>query len=303
MAIVINAALVKALFEAWKNDFKGGMKSAEPQWNKVATVIKSTTKSNTYGWLGKFPTLREWIGDRVLNSMQTHAYTITNKKFESTIGVPRDDIEDDQVSIFSPIFQEMGRAAELQPDQLVYGLLGAGTTTLCYDGQNYFDTDHPVYPNADGTGTAVSTSNYNDGGASPQPAWYLMDTSRAIKPVILQERRAPNLMAMTKLDDEVVFTSDEFRFGVDCRRNVGFSFWQLAYCSKMELNADNLWAAISAMREYTADGGQKLGVRPTTLVVPAALEKQATRLLERELDANSSNELKNRLTLVVADYL
>lgn len=300
MAITVNAALVKALFEAWKNDFKGGVKSAEPQWSKIATVIKSTTKSNTYGWLGKFPMLREWIGDRVLNSMQTHAYTITNKKFESTVGVPRDDIEDDQVSIFGPIFEEMGRSAEIQPDQLVYGLLGAGESTLCYDGQNFFDVDHPIYPNADGTGVAVSTSNL---AAGAEPAWYLMDNSRAIKPVILQERRAPNLMAMTKLDDEVVFTSDEFRFGVDCRRNVGFSFWQLAYCSKQELNGDNLWAAITAMREYTADGGQKLGIKPTTLVVPAGLEKMATRMLERELDSNSSNELKGRLELVVADYL
>jgi phage major head subunit gpT-like protein len=33
------------------------------------------------------------------------------------------------------------------------------------------------------------------------------------------------------------------------------------------------------------------------------MEKEATRLLERELDSNSSNELKGRLKLVVPDYL
>ena len=57
------------------------------------------------------------------------------------------------------------------------------------------------------------------------------------------------------------------------------------------------------MREFKADGGCKLGVKPTLLVVPPSLEKLATRLLERELDASSSNELKGRLELVVADYL
>jgi len=298
----VTPAIIQALFVGWRGDFQGAMKTAEPQWSKIATEVKSTTKSNTYGWLGKFPKLREWLGDRTLNSIQSHGYSVVNKKFESSVGVDRDDIEDDEVGIYTPLFQEMGRAAAVHPDELVFELLSQGNSTLCYDGQNFFDTDHPVYPNADGTGTAVSVSNYNDGGGSGT-AWYLLDTSRSIKPLILQNRRPAALRAMTSMDDERVFMADEFRFGVDCRRNTGFSFWQLAYCSKATLNSDNLWAAISAMRAVEADGGQKLGIKPNVLVVPASLEKEATRLLERELDANSSNELKNRLELLVADYL
>ena len=299
---IVTPAIVTALYTSWRGDFKNGVESAKPQWSQIATEVKSSSKSNTYGWLGKFPKMREWIGDRVINSMQAHGYTITNKTFESTVGVDRDDIEDDNVGVYTPIFEEMGRTSEIQPDELIYGLLSAGTSTLCYDGQNFFDTDHPVYPNADGTGTAASVSNWDDNAGSGTP-WYVLDTSRAIKPLILQNRRAPAFQSMTKLDDEHVFTANEFRFGVDCRRNVGFSFWQLAYGSRKELNADNLWAAISAMRELKADGGQKLGIKPTKLVVPASLEKQATRMLERELDSNSSNELKGKLELVVADYL
>lgn len=299
---IVKAAIIQALFTSWKGDFQKGLDSADPQWSKIAMEVKSSSKSNTYGWLGKFPTLREWIGDRVINSMKEHAYTIVNKTFESTVGVDREDIEDDEVGIYSPIFEEMGRAVQVQPDQLIYSLLASGTTTECYDGQYFFDTDHPVYPNADGTGTAESVSNWDDNAGSGT-AWYLLDTSRAVKPLILQSRRAPAFQSMTKLDDEHVFTANEFRFGVDCRRNVGFSFWQLAYGSRKDLTADNLWAAISAMREFKADGGQKLGIKPTKLVVPPSLEKQATRMLERELDSNSSNELKGKLELVVADYL
>ena len=108
---------------------------------------------------------------------------------------------------------------------------------------------------------------------------------------------------MDKLDDEKVFTSKQFRFGVDCRDAVGFGFWQMAFGNKRTLNADNLWDSISKMRGFTADGGRKLGITPTVLVVPSSLEKVATRLLEREIDSNSSNELKGRLTLLVADYL
>lgn len=299
---IVTPQLLQALFTGFRGDFQNGLKSADPQWNKVAMEINSTTKSNTYGWLGKFPAFREWIGDRVIKSMATHGYAITNKTYESTLGVGREDIEDDNLGVYSPLFQEMGRMAELHPDELVYGLLTAGISTLCYDGQNFFDTDHPVYANVDGTGAVKSVSNYNENGGSGTP-WFLLDTSRAVKPIILQNRRSAALMAMTKLDDEHVFTANEYRFGVDCRRNVGFSLWQLAYCSRAELNADNLWNAITAMREFEADGGQKLGVRPTTLVVPPSLERQATRLMERELDNSSSNELKNRLKVVVPDYL
>ncbi len=297
---IVTPALVSALFTGFKSDFQAGQQQAAPQWNKVAMAINSASKSNTYGWLGKFPAFREWVGDRVLNDMQAHSYQILNKTYESTVAVDREDIEDDNLGIYSPLMQEMGRMVEIQPDELVYGLLAAGETSLCYDGQNFFDAEHPVYPNADGTGTAVSTSNLTAGAA---PAWYLLDTTRAIKPVILQERRKPAFTRMTKMDDEQVFTSNKFRFGVDCRRNVGFGLWQLAHCSKATLDSESLWAAITAMRTLTADGGRKLGIKPNMLVVPAALEKVATRLLERELDENSSNELKGKLELVVADYL
>lgn len=299
---IVKSAIVQALFTAWKSDFQKGLTSAQPMWQEIAMYVTSTSKSNTYGWLGKFPKLREWVGDRVINSIKEHGYTIVNKTYESTVGVDREDIEDDNVGIYSPIFEEMGRSVQIQPDELIYGLLSAGTSTLCYDGQNFFDVDHPVYPNVDGTGTAVSTANYDD-NAGAGTAWYLLDTSRAVKPLIFQERRKPNLQAMNKLDDEHVFTSNEFRFGADCRRNVGFSFWQLAYGSRKDLTSDNLWAAVTAMRAFTADGGQKLGIKPTVLVVPTSLQKEATRLLNRELDSNSSNELKGMLKLVVADYL
>lgn len=299
---IVTPALIQSLFTAWKGDFKKGVENADTQWRKIATEIPSTTKSNTYGWLGKFPKFREWIGDRVINSMKAHGYTVTNKTFESTVGVSRDDIEDDEVGIYGAVFEEMGNEAEAHPDDLVFNLLASATTTLCYDGQNFLDTDHPVYPNADGTGSAVSVSNYDDNGGTGT-TWYLLDVTRPIKPFIFQNRRKPDLKAMTKLDDEHVFTSNEYRFGADCRGNAGVGFWQMIYGSRKPLTGDNLWEAVTAMREFKADGGRKLKIKPSLLVVPPSLEKEATRLLERELDSNSSNELKGRLELLVADYL
>ncbi|CAJ1811808.1 hypothetical protein OPFLODJI_01666 [Aeromonas hydrophila] len=300
---IVTPALLQALFTGFKKNFEDAKSEAPAQYTKIATVIKSTTKSNTYGWLGKFPNLRKWVGDRVIESMKAHGYQIVNEDFEATVGVDRNDIEDDELGIYAPMFAEMGRSAGIHPDELCFGLLGAGFTTPCYDGQYFFDTDHPVYPKADGTGTPVLTANVVvDAGYQGEP-WFLLDTSRALKPVIFQDRKSPQLIAMTKIDDEAVFTRKEFRYGVDCRDAAGFGFWQLAFANKRALTPDNLWDAYSKMREFQADGGRKLGVKATMLVVHPSLEKLATQMLERELSNSSSNELKGKLELVVADYL
>ena len=300
---MITPALLQSLFTGFKKNFEDAKGEAPAQYTKIATVIKSTTKSNTYGWLGKFPNLRKWVGDRVIESMKAHGYQIVNEDFEATVAVDRNDIEDDELGIYAPMFAEMGRSAGIHPDELCFGLLGAGFTTPCYDGQYFFDTDHPVYPKADGTGTPVLSANVVvDAGYQGEP-WFLLDTSRALKPVIFQDRKSPQLIAMTKVDDEAVFTRKEFRYGVDCRDAAGFGFWQLAFANKRALTPDNLWDSFSKMREFQADGGRKLGVKATLLVVPPSLEKLATQMLERELANSSSNELKGKLELVVADYL
>lgn len=300
---LVTPALISALFTGFKREFQGGLMGPEVQYTKIATVIKSSSKSNTYGWLGKFPSLVKWVGDRTIKSMQAHAYQIVNEDYESTVGVDKNDIEDDELGIYSPLFEEMGRAAAIHPDEMVFSILSAGFSTACYDGQNFFDTDHPVNSAVDGSGSDVSVANMLVDEAYTGEPWFILDTSRAIKPIIYQDRKAPMLVSMTKNDDEAVFMSREFRYGVDKRCAVGFGFWQMAFGMKKTLSADSLWEAIQAMRAIQGDGGKKLGIKPTILVVPTSLEKLATRLLERELDSNSSNELKGRIELLVADYL
>ncbi|AUI65205.1 MULTISPECIES: Mu-like prophage major head subunit gpT family protein [Glaesserella] len=307
MAIVTNA-LVQALFTGWKGDFQKGLEGAPSQYTKIATVVSSATKSNTYGWLGKMPKLTEWIGKRAVSKIKEHGYSITNKKWADGVEVDRDDIEDDNVGIYSPLFEELGRSAIEQKDEITFGALTNGFSSLCYDGQNFFDKSHPVAENVDGSGSVKQVSNITeDDTASTATPWFLLDTSRAIKPIIFQERRKPNVRAKTNLNEGRAYDEDVFEFGADSRNNVGYSFWQLAHAGKCKLTAENLWKAITAMRSVTGDGNKKLSIRPTVLVVPPALEKEATRLLERELTAENGvtvdNEFKGKLELIVADYL
>lgn len=287
---VITPALLVALRTGFQASFQGALQAAPSEFKKLATVVPSTSAGNTYGWLGQFPQLREWVGDRVVKDMAAQGYQISNKLFESTVGVKRTDIEDDNVGIYSPLFAEMGRAAGYHPDEMVFALLKAGHISLCFDGQYFFDTDHPVYPNVDGTGAAATVANSFAPGANPGPAWYLLDTSRALKPLIYQERTKPEFTSMTKLDDEQVFTADEFRYGVRARNNAGFGFWQMAVRSTKPLDAASFQEAYDAMRGFKADGGRPLNLKPTLLVVPTNLRAAAQAVVGIErLEGGATN--------------
>jgi len=301
---IITPALISALFTGFNANFQGALDTAPSVMAKVATVIPSTTASNTYGWLGQFPQLREWIGDRVIKDMAANGYTIPNKPYESTIAVKRSDIEDDNLGIYAPLFTEMGRAAATYPDEHIFKLLKLGITTLCFDGQNYFDTDHPVYPNVDGTGTAVPTSNLLTPASGAVAAWYLLDTSRAIKPLIFQSRKKPALTAMVSETDESVFMRDEYRYGIDARSNVGFGFWQMAVCSTKPLNKDNFDEAYDLMRSFKADGGRPLNITPNLLVVPTVHRKAAKEVISvQRLESGADNPNYNIVEVLDTAWL
>lgn len=297
--MIINAGNLKTLAVAFKAAFQGALGQAPSQYLEIATVVPSTTGSEEYGWLGSLPNVREWLGDRVVHGIATHGYTIRNKPFELTVAVPRPAIEDDQYGVYTPLMAEMGRAMGAHPDQLCYGLLANGVVDKCYDGQPFFSKTHPVL---DAKGKLANQSNVDDGGTGPY--WYVLDTSRSLKPVIFQNRKAPNFVSKTGETDDNVFDRNEFVYGADSRCNVGFGFWQLAYASNQALDAEHLKAAITAMTDRKGDNGRPLGINPTVLVVPPTLEFEARALLENAINAaGATNELKGRLKVQIASWL
>ena len=62
------------------------------------------------------------------------------------MGVNRDDIEDDQLGVYNPLFDELGRNARKWPDQVLKTVLQAGTTNLGFDGVAFFASTHPLNP-------------------------------------------------------------------------------------------------------------------------------------------------------------
>ncbi|MDE0718558.1 MAG: Mu-like prophage major head subunit gpT family protein, partial [Rhodospirillaceae bacterium] len=231
-----------------------------------------------------------------------------NKDFEDTIAVDRNAIEDDQYGVYSPMFRALGEAVAAHYDEMVWPLLKAGAKTLCYDGQNFFDTDHPVR----GVGTAKNFFGAAgaNGDASNAIKWYLMDLRRTFKPIVMQIRkRADNIVRKDRDEDENVFMRKEFVYGVDSRDNVGFGLWQMASACTADLTRANFTPVYSAMEELKGDEGRPLGLKPTHLIVPPSLREAATRLMENEFiptadgNASESNPIKGWAEVVVVPWL
>jgi phage major head subunit gpT-like protein len=288
---------LNGLYTAFNTIFNQALEGVQPTWNRVAMEVPSTTRENDYRWMKKLPQVREWLGDRVVANLEAEGYKILNKDWEHTIGVDRNDIEDDQFGIYNPLFAEQGRAVGEHPDTLIWGLLAAGFTTACYDGQNFFDTDHPVL---DADGVEQSVSNMTAGAATP---WFLLDTSRAIRPLILQMRKRPQFVRKDRPDDDNVFHRKEFLYGVDGRWNAGYGLWQLAHGSKADLTVANFMAARAAMQGMKGDYDRPLRVRPTLLVVPPPLEQKALEVLKAERDAAGATNIAMGLSELHVEQL
>lgn len=296
--MIINTSSLQDLFVAFKAAFMGAFSEAPAHFMRIAMKTNSVTEEEVYAWLGQFPAMREWLGDRHVKSLQVHDFRIKNRKFESTVSVPRDKIADDRYGVFTPMFSEMGRLAKQHPDELIFGLLADGENALAYDGQNFFDTDHPSW---DAAGKEVAVSNLQAGALEP---WYLFDTSKAVKPLVWQEREAYEFQALNNPGDENVFMRDEYLYGVRARANAGFGLWQLAYKSKADLTDANYEAARAAMQALRGDGGRLLGLMPNLLVVPPALEAKARKLIVAATgDAGASNVWANSAELIVVPQL
>lgn len=275
--MIVNQAALDLAFRGFKTVVSEGMATAPSVAKKIAMTVPSGSRDETYGWLGQFPQFREWVsGERLIKDIEAHGFTINNRKFESTISIKREDFADDRLGTFKPLMSEMGYAAAMHPDELVFGLMAQGHATLCYDGQNFFDTDHPT---KDKDGNVVTVSNYDDGGATPGPGWYLLDTTRQVRPVIWQEREKYEFTTVNRADDATVFMTDEYKYGIRARVNAGFGLWQLGYCSHGALTPENYEIARNKMMTLRGDQGRVLGVRPSVLVVPPELEAAARRIV------------------------
>lgn len=110
--------------------------------NGVSNLFSSDQASETYNFLGQSPVMREWISSRQAKGFTGQGVTIVNKHYEATIEVRKVDVRRDKTPQLRARMEEFADRAQTHWASLLSTLLLNGPSTVCYDGQFYFDTDH-----------------------------------------------------------------------------------------------------------------------------------------------------------------
>lgn len=110
--------------------------------NGISNLFGSDQASETYGFLGQSPAMREWIGGRQAKGFTGNGITIVNKPYEATIEFKKKDVRRDKTGQITARMQEFADRAQTHWASLLSTLLLNAPSTVCYDGQYYFDTDH-----------------------------------------------------------------------------------------------------------------------------------------------------------------
>ncbi len=301
----INAANLEALYFAFDARYQAAYERTSVWYTEVATEAPSTTRENRYPFLALIPRFREWAGERVVHNVASRSFSVLNRDFELTIELDKNDIQDETFTLFNMSVDMMGAQARKWPDDVMTSVIQSGISSLCFDGQQFFDVDHPINIDnpAMGTysnnfaGTALSAANYDavrsammgykgeDGKplavrpsllvvppqlektareilnadmittvygsntaaaaqtnvlkgsanllvvpelANEASTWYLLDTSKPIKPFLFQLRQAPKFDALVAPTDPSVFWRKKFVYGSDARGAGSFTLPFLA---------------------------------------------------------------------------
>lgn len=108
----------------------------------LSNYFLSDQESESYAWLGMSPTMREWIGGRHAKGFRENGIEIKNKHFEATLEVRTRDLRRDKTGQVMVRINDLADRTNAHWASLLSTLILAGPSTLCYDGQYFYDTDH-----------------------------------------------------------------------------------------------------------------------------------------------------------------
>lgn len=110
--------------------------------NGVSNLFTSDQAQETYKFLGQSPKMREWIASRQAKGLSSQGISVTNVHYEATLELSKRDVRRDKTSQIEARVMEFADGTVTHWASLLSTLIAAGESTVCYDGQYFFDTDH-----------------------------------------------------------------------------------------------------------------------------------------------------------------
>lgn len=156
--MLITPKSLDGLFVTYMAHYEMGARSAVPVHPQIADVFSMPVGEFNFPIPEGFPAFRAWPKgkERTWQNLAAHNTKLVTGDYELSVVIPRDAIRYDQYSVFSRDFANAGKRSQLVWDDLAFAALLAGKTAICYDGQEFFDTQHPVRPSD--TASAVQSN-------------------------------------------------------------------------------------------------------------------------------------------------
>ena len=142
--MIVNKEAIQSVFTGLKTIFNNVLTAVKGTWQDTTMEVPSDSAGEDYAWLSRFPKMRKWVGSKVLKNIEAKKYYVANEDWETTLAVKRNDIEDDRLGIYTNQAQMAGASAAELWDIISDDLKNNAFTKLCFDGQYFYDTDHPV---------------------------------------------------------------------------------------------------------------------------------------------------------------
>jgi phage major head subunit gpT-like protein len=138
MAVTVTRDLMRVFSATLRTVFDDAFAAQGGAWGEIATLLPSSQAVEEYGWLGEVPRMREWVDERAVKALSEYGFTIRNRKFEATVGVAREALEDEKHGQIRLRVRAMAEAAGAHYDQILFDLINQGETAPAYDGQPFY---------------------------------------------------------------------------------------------------------------------------------------------------------------------
>lgn len=169
MGTVVRTSQLEALRTGLNTSYIDALATQrEFAYQQVCTPLAIEKKKVALAVADILPQMRKWVGERKFHSAAEHSIELTNEHYELSMEVDADDVEDDEYSGYILEAGGLGDRTVEHPDVLFASLVQSAHQVIGFDGQNFFDTDHPIdiknslgaQSNYEASGRALTAANF-----------------------------------------------------------------------------------------------------------------------------------------------
>lgn len=162
----LNSSAIVAFKTKYDTEFNKAFELAQTNYEKAAYVFNSgRVETVTHRWMKGLTGMKEFVGARQVNNVDSAGFSLSNKLWEDTVGIRRVDLERDQYGIYTPLVARIGQVAKQHRDKLVFEQLsdalasGTRASYKAYDNIAFFGTHTR-------DNTSYNYTNFTSGGSS-----------------------------------------------------------------------------------------------------------------------------------------